>query len=269
MSSSSGAAPVAGGRSAASNDSRALGKRPMTAAQLAEEEKQKAKAAKRAKTESALVRQEAAMKPGQMSVTEDKTTKFTNALTGKCGGVTGILRTHTRSIGGKGGRPNKPYAHQRKCAKRALPDDQKRMLICHDPGLGKTFTFLLIVAGMHTLKKGVRRKTLVSAPASVLEQWKAACLDTLRIPDKNILMTNKLDKITPQSLAKHDIIIVSRDLIGRAYSKCHEWVTRHHQNDRGNWLSQWDAKPGVPEHCLFRIAFDLVGFDEVHCRLRH
>ena len=265
------ATPGADGLSAAYG-SRAAGKRAMTSEQLAEEEKQKSRASKQAKTESAktelaLVRQEAAMKPGQMSVTEDKTTKFTNALTGDCGGVTGILRTHTRTLNGKGGRPNKPYAHQRKCAKRALPDDQKRMLICHDPGLGKTFTFLLIVAGMHTLKKGVRRKTLISAPASVLEQWKTACLDTLRIPDKNILMTNKIDKITPQSLAKHDIVIVSRDLIGRAFSKCHEWVTRHHQNDRGNWLSQWDAKPGVSEHCLFRIAFDLVGFDECHCKL--
>jgi superfamily II DNA or RNA helicase len=212
-----------------------------------------------------LVRHEVAIQPGQMSVTEDKTTKFTNALTGVYGGTTGILRDKTRTINGRGGRPNKPYAHQRKCAKRALPDDQKRMLICHDPGLGKTFTFLLIVAGMHTLKKGVRRKTLVSAPASVLEQWKTACLDTLRIPEKNILMTNKLDKITPASLAKHDMIIVSRDLIGRAFSKCHEWVSRHHQNERGNWMSQWDAKPGVVEHCIFSVVFDLVGYDECHC----
>ena len=65
------------------------------------------------------------------------------------------------------------------------------MLICHDPGLGKTFTFLLVVAGMHTIMKGACRKTLISAPASVLEQWKTACLDTLRIPANNIMMTNK------------------------------------------------------------------------------
>ena len=236
----------------------------MTSEQIAEEEE--SEKSKRTKQDDngfefkcLPARQEASVDRAQMSAIEARTAEFTNALTGVCGGVTGILRPRT-----KAGRLNTPYTHQRKCAARALPDKRRHMLICHDPGLGKTFTFLLVVAAMHTIMKGARRKTLISAPASVLEQWKTACLDTLRIPSNNIMMTNKLEKITPESLAGNDILIVSRDLIGRAYSMCHEWVTCSHQNDHGSWLSQWEAKAGVPLHCLFKIKFDIVAFDEVH-----
>jgi SNF2 family DNA or RNA helicase len=238
-----------------------FGKRPMSVKQLEEDDNKK-----RVMHDSEMNTSFMTTRPVQLSLKEDEVKTFTDALNGKCGGVDGILRPFTRKSNGSV-RENKPYAHQLKCARRALPPAQNRMLICHDPGTGKTFTFLLIVAAMHTVMKGVRRKTLISAPAGVLEQWKTACLDTLRIPEKNILMTNKLSKITSQSLAKHDIIIVSRNLIGQAFSKCHEWKTRHHQNERGNWLSQWDAKKGVQIHCLFRVEFDLLGIDEVHfCR---
>lgn len=244
----------------------APGKRAVSAAALDAEEQAR-------KVRKSLVQPEPALKPGQMSTTESKTTKFTNALTGNCEftdgdgnpvKVLGILRARRRDK-----RPNCPYAHQRKCCKRALPDNQPRMLICHDPGTGKTFTFGLIVAAMHTLSKGARRKTLVSAPASCLEQWKEAVLDMLRIPESRILMTNKLSKITAASLAEHDFIIVSRDLIGRAYSQCHEWISHHHQNERGNWLSQWDVKRGVKMHPLFAVAFNLFGIDEIQCARPH
>ena len=202
----------------------------------------------------------------EASTSEERTTKFTVALTGVCNvngtDVTGLLRKRMR--GCDGSRENRPYDHQRKCAKRAIHPSQNKMIMCHDPGTGKTFTFLLIVAGMHTLSGGVKSKTMVSAPASCLQQWKNACLNTLRIPESRILMTNKANQVTAKSLKEHDFFIFSRDLIGRIFSSCYEYVQRHHQNDNGNWLSQWDHKPHVATHPLLTMEFDLVGIDEVH-----
>lgn len=208
--------------------------------------------------------QEPCAPPTEAEADAHRTQKFVNALTGTCEGVKGILRKRTLNDVMGPGRLNWPFSHQRKCAKRALPDEQRRMLICHDPGTGKTFTFLLIVAALHTLKGGVRRKTLVSAPSSCLMQWKNAVLDTLKVREGLILMTNKLADLTADAIDAADIVIVSRDVVGRAFSTCHEWVTRHHQNERGNWMSQWDRTPGTQLHPLLDVAFDLVGVDEVH-----
>ena len=176
--------------------------------------------------------------------------------------VTGILRKRMRAA--DGGRENIPYDHQRKCAKRALPNEQKWMLMCHDPGTGKTFTFMLIVAAMHTSSGGKQRKTMVSAPASCLPQWKSAFLNTLRIPESRILMVTQMKQLNVKSLREHDVFILSRNMIGHIFSSCYEWVTQHHQNERGNWLSQWDHKPHVPTHPLLLQHFDLIGIDEAH-----
>jgi SNF2 family DNA or RNA helicase len=225
-----------------------------------------------AMAERALISKEKALKEGQLSKTEDKNTKFTNTLTGntkitkKDGStivVQGILRTKTRSNKGKPGRPNNPYKHQRVTAKEAI--QSKRLLICHDPGLGKTFTFLLSVAAMHVIDHGRQRKTLISAPASCLDQWLSACLDSLRIPEKNILKTNELKKLNARSIRAHDIIIVSRETLTGAFSTCYEWQRRHHQNERGNWCSDFGRIDGSVLHPIFEVSFDLVGIDEVHC----
>jgi hypothetical protein len=208
------------------------------------------------------MRKEAPMRPGQMSAPEEKTTRFTNALTGKSGGP-GILREHTRSEKGKAGRPNKPYPHQRKCVKYMLPDEQNRTLMVHDPGTGKTFTFLLLVAAKHVIRRGARQKILVSAPASCLKQWTNAVLDTLHVNPNRILTTNRMRSITAEALDKHDFIIVTRDVLGRAWSSCYKWVHAHHRNERGNWVSEWDRIAGTQLHPLFTTKFSVFGVDEV------
>lgn len=178
-----------------------------------------------------------------------KTQGFVNALTGTTAGVKGILRVHTREDSGR--RPNVPYPHQRRCAKRAIAPSTKRLLMCHDAGLGKTFTFLISVAGIHTLKGSGWPKVLLSVPASCLSQWHAAILDTLRLPSSRLLVTNRESSLTASAMRRCDVIVVSRDVISRAFRKTHERC-------QGGWSSSTGAHP------LFDNDYDVFGIDEVH-----
>ena len=56
---------------------------------------------------------------------------------------------------------------------------------------------------------------------------------------------------------------LTKETVGRAWSSCHEWVQAHHRNERNQWVSQWDRKPGVPLHPLFSAEYTLVGIDEL------
>ena len=212
---------------------------------------------------------------------EDKTSnmaRFQRALMGKVKiensqgetvVVQGILRENTRKENGH--QAIIPFEHQKTVCKRALQKTVPRLLVCHDPGLGKTFSFLLMVAGMHVKDCGKARKTLISAPASCLDQWLRACLDCLRIPEERILITNQLTKLTSKNIRKHDILIISRDTLRRAFLECHEWVPKHHLSESRHWMSQWDRKrvsidgPKVPMHPIF-CPIDMFCIDEVHCK---
>lgn len=194
---------------------------------------------------------EAPVAAGTKTNPEDKTSQFTKALIGR-EGAPGILKS------GK-----MPYPHQRKFVKRVIAEDVRRMLMLHDPGTGKTFTFFLTVAAWHIMTRGQRQKVIVSVPASCLNQWYVALLEALSIPKSRVLATNRQDKLTNEALAKHDFIIVTKETIGRAFNSCHEWVQAHHRNERGNWESQWDRKPGVALHPIFTVEYTLFGIDEL------
>lgn len=193
-----------------------------------------------------------------------KTTRFMNALTGVTLGVKGILRRHTRKTGIHKSRPNRPHKHQRQVVKRMIGVKTGKIIINHSAGLGKTFSFLLYVAAKYTLDRGKMPKVLITAPTSCLKQWHDAILDTLRINPDRVLRTTKRTDMSDHNIESHDIIITSRDMIGAAARESFVWVTQHHQNERGNWISAWDRKHGVPLHPIFATTFDIVGFDEVH-----
>ena len=209
------------------------------------------------------MRKEAPVKEGKKTKPEDKMSQFTQALVGNQH-APGILRERARSDGGKVGRANMPYPHQRKFVKRMINGDTRRLMMVHAPGTGKTFTTLLHVAARHITRRGKRQKILISVPTSCLQQWHNAVLDTLDIAPKRIMVTNRAAKLTKEAIAKHDVLIVTKETVGRAWSSCHEWVVAHHRNERNHWVSQWDRKPGVSLHPLFAAEYTLVAIDELH-----
>ena len=190
----------------------------------------------------------------------EKTQQFVNALCGVTGGIPGMLRVRPRKrkhdvLEGE----HWPFPHQRKCAKRLLSDKNLRMLVCHDAGMGKTFTFLLAVAGIHRLRDGRRPRVLVTAPASCLVQWKAAVLDCLRISERRVLVCNQLAILTRDVIKSHDFIIVSRDIVGRAFGALFEPVQAGPGSRR-----TWQQRPDVPPLPLLEAEFDILGVDEAH-----
>ena len=190
---------------------------------------------------------------------EVRVKRFANALIGTQS-APGILRASTRK-----GRPNRPYPHQRSTVKSMMSDEKSRCVMVHDPGTGKTFTSLLLVATKYVIRHGTRQKVLVPVPTSCLEQWYQSTLDTLRVSPKRILCTNQMALITTETIANSDIIIVSREIVGRAFSSCHEWVEAHHRTERGHWVSQWDRIAGVTMHPLLEARFSIVFIDELVC----
>lgn len=192
------------------------------------------------------------------------TDEYFDTITGQTNGVTGVMRVRARKCFAKKGKRNRPYCHQRIVAKRGAADECRRLIVCHDPGTGKTFSFMLMLATRHVLDAGKRMQVMVSAPKGLLRQWKNSFLDSLRIPEERIhIVTNAKDMTTKADFEKYDVLLVSRNLLGTIYEKSHQWVKQHHQNERGAWISAWDRIPGTEEHLLLTHKFDFFGQDEV------
>lgn len=191
---------------------------------------------------------------------EKRSVKFMEVLMGNIANP-GILRKRRKS-----GIEHVPIMHQRRAVKFMLPPSQSRAMLVHDPGLGKTFTTLLLVAALHVVHRGSKSelKFLISVPASCIEQWYREVTEALLIPPKMILKTNRVCHLTKEAIAAHTLIIVSRDTVGRAFSACHEYVTAHHLNSLNRWVSAWDRIAGTDMHPLFEAKFALVAVDELH-----
>ena len=149
-----------------------------------------------------------------------------------------------------------PHEYQRRAAQLALR--RNRLLLAHRPGLGKTYTSLLVAGGIWlkqggTLHGNLHTKFVISCPLACIDQWKAAVLDATKIPAERLLVTAKLANITHSSLRAARVVIVTKDLVRRAYQKCHEYTGEHHQNDRGHWCAGWIRKQGSPIHPLFDV----------------
>ena len=184
---------------------------------------------------------------------DERTSIFVRALVGKPGAPGILVKKKT------------PCTHQRKAVKYMLPEEQNRSILVHDPGLGKTYTILLLMAAMHAIYPKNKRdlKYFISVPASCIEQWFRAVVEDLNINPKLVMHTNRLCQLTKESIAKHVIIIVSRDTVCRAYSGCHQYVTAHHLNENNKWVSQWDRIPNTELHPIYQTQFSLVAFDEL------
>ena len=197
--------------------------------------------------------------PEEIADDKARSLKFMDALVGTVDNP-GILRKKRKS-----GTEHIPIEHQRRATKWILPMERTRSLLVHDPGLGKTYTLFLIISAMYVVHRGTKSELtfLVSVPASCLEQWFREATETLCIPPKKILRTNRLCQLTKETIASHTLIIVSRDTIGRAFSSCYEWVQAHHLNNQNKWVSQWDRIPNTPLHPLLETKFTVFGIDEL------
>ena len=188
---------------------------------------------------------------------DERTDMFVKALRGTPE-APGILRKRSKSD-----KSMTPFPHQRDAVKFMLPSNRKRSLLVHDPGLGKTYSILLLIAAIHVTHKGSKSglKYLISAPASCIEQWFRNVVDVLSINPSLIMITNKICDLTKYNIAKHVIIIASRDIIGRAYRTCH--AKNNHLNDNNKLERRWSRIPDTDMHPLFNVSFSLVATDEL------
>lgn len=181
------------------------------------------------------------------------------------------------------GQPNHPYTHQRNVVRNIASKHTTSYLVAHDPGLGKTATALMAYCAEACMLDRVP-KICISVPSATLDQWQDAVTDWVRINPKRVLVTSKLANVTADVLRTKDIVILSKDCIGRAYATCFKHYPKHHQIQTGpglRWVSQWDrigydigpqAMP--PLHPLFDPPtdnsegwyghWDMICVDEVH-----
>ena len=125
------------------------------------------------------------------------------------------MRTRARKKFAKKGKRNWPYAHQRKCAKWALQPSQTRSLICHDPGTGKTFPFMMMLAVHHVQTATAARGGL--GPQGC-RQWYQVFLDT-RIPEECMHIVKTAKSVTKEMFAKYNVILISRNMIGNIFGQ--------------------------------------------------
>lgn len=185
------------------------------------------------------------------------------------------------------GQRNLPYTHQRNFVRSMAQRRTKAMLMAHDPGLGKTATAIMSYLA-ECVMQGRRCKMLISVPSAVMDQWYDSIIDWVRHVSDKILVTSRLKDVTNEALLNHDIFILSKDTIARAYATCFKNYPKHHQIQTGpglRWVSKWDrigvfeasgalapihalfAPPTSPEHGWYNGSWDFFVIDEVHaCR---
>ena len=180
---------------------------------------------------------------------EDQPSKFTLSLrAGVREGVPGIISTFDRN-----GDELRPYDHQRKTCMRIKKatmgksdpppspheQPQRAFVIAHDAGLGKTATSFIYFASLELLRQG-NQTLVVSAPVSTLRQWEDTLLDWLKRDEQTgepllpYLCTNHLADVTAHRLATIRILIVSRDLVARAFRESFEKVPKDEKETRNS-----------------------------------
>ena len=198
--------------------------------------------------------------PEEVADDREKSLAFMDALVGTAENP-GVLRKKRKS-----GAEHVPIEHQRRATKWILPMERTKSLLVHDPGLGKTYTLLLIICAVYVTHRGNKSDLtfLISVPAACLEQWYREVTETLRLSETKILKTTRTKDITHEAISKYTLIIVSRDVVGRAFRECYEWVRCHHVNQQNKWVSQWDRIQGKPLHPLMEAKFSILGVDELY-----
>lgn len=162
------------------------------------------------------------------------------------------------------------YDHQRQFVKKAAHGNREFILCAHEAGLGKTASFLQLMAMLEVLKinkDGSRGgcRAIVVAPPSCLNQWEDTAHTWLNIPNKKIciVQTTRRRMIDVELLRRVRVLIISRHLLEKLFTECWEFKAKYEKNARGSWVGKWVRKDGVPLHPFWRERWDLLGIDEV------
>ena len=180
----------------------------------------------------------------------ESASKYTKILVNGTEGNPGIMRSRN-----KAGQFIEPMQHQRRTVKAFSKRSTTFLGLFDDAGLGKTATALQCIAA-EKLMLGRMPKVLISVPVAVLRQWEDAIAEWLRIPPDRVLVTNQLKKVTNEALESHDVVVVTKDLVSKAYRTCFSKQEHHHtiQTSWGQrWVSDWDRIPGAPLHPLYGV----------------
>lgn len=175
---------------------------------------------------------------------------YTKILVNGTEGNTGIMRARN-----KAGQTLEPMEHQRRTVKAFSKRSTTFFGLFDDPGLGKTATALQCIAA-EKLMLGRVPRVLISVPVAVMRQWEDAIADWLRISPDRVLVTNQLKKITSEALESHDVVVVTKDLVSKAYRTCFSKQEQHHTIQTGwgqRWVSDWDRIPNTPLHALYGV----------------
>ena len=181
---------------------------------------------------------------------EESASKYTKILVNGTEGNPGIMRARNRA-----GQKIEPMEHQRRTVKAFSKRSTTFFGLFDDPGLGKTATALQCIAA-EKLMLGRMPKVLISVPTAVIRQWEDAIAEWLRISSDRVLVTNQLKKVTSEALESHDVVVVTKDLVSKAYRTCFSKQEQHHtiQTAWGQrWVSDWDRIPNTPLHALYGV----------------
>ena len=185
------------------------------------------------------------------------------------------------------GEPNRPFDHQKEAVSQIAEPSTTFYILAHDMGLGKTATALQAYCA-EAVRLGRVPKMVVTAPSAVLDQWHQTITDWVRIDGGRVLVASSLSSVSEAALRKVDILVISRDLLARAYATCFVRYEQHHKERSAkghvHWVAQWDriGATGVtgamgappPLHCLlapptdavqgWRGVWDMMVVDEAH-----
>ena len=162
------------------------------------------------------------------------------------------------------GEPNLPYEHQRKAVKKMVDPKQKLTLLGHDMGLGKTATALQAIAGELCVIQR-RPKVLISVPSATMDQWFDGRADWLgKIDESRVLCTNQLKKVTAETLRDKDIVVISRDCLALAFSRCYSRQEVTRETEKGarkcmEWLRTPATTAGESPHEPLHALYDPLG----------
>ena len=121
------------------------------------------------------------------------------------------------------GTPLVLYEHQKECSqfvKKTL-NRESWAAVLHDAGLGKTTTILACWTRM--IKTNPNLRLIVSCPACTLRDVWEEHVKVWLPTSVSVIVIDKTEKIDKLKDKDYDIILITRNIVARSYTKCWNW----------------------------------------------